>query len=90
MGGERGCWKRFNFGLMYMRMCIYNKFWEPTLRFEWDETKSAINLRKHGIAFETAVLVFDDPQQLLLPDRVVDGSNDGRRSDREMEFFSYW
>lgn len=73
-----------------MRMCIYNKFWEPTLRFEWDETKSAINLRKHGIAFETAVLVFDDPQQLLLPDRVVDGSNDGRRSDREMEFFSYW
>ncbi len=45
----------------------------PTLRFVWDDTKDAINQRKHGVAFATPVLVFDDPQQLLIPDRVVDG-----------------
>jgi uncharacterized protein len=45
----------------------------PTLRFEWDETKSAINLRKHGISFDTATAIFDDPHYLLIPDRVVDG-----------------
>ena len=27
--------------------------------FEWDETKSAINLRKHGISFEEAKLIFE-------------------------------
>jgi len=43
------------------------------LRFEWDETKNAINVRKHGVSFETAVVIFDDPQQVLIPDRVVDG-----------------
>jgi uncharacterized DUF497 family protein len=43
------------------------------LRFEWDEKKNAINLRKHGITFDTAVVIFDDPQQLLIPDRVVGG-----------------
>jgi uncharacterized protein len=31
------------------------------MRFEWDEHKSAINHRKHDVAFETASLVFDDP-----------------------------
>ncbi|MFZ0884290.1 MAG: BrnT family toxin [Candidatus Acidiferrales bacterium] len=30
------------------------------MRFEWDETKSLRNLRKHDVRFETAVLVFDD------------------------------
>ena len=28
--------------------------------FEWDENKNKKNLRKHGINFETAVLVFED------------------------------
>ena len=28
--------------------------------FEWDENKNKKNLRKHGINFETAVLVFND------------------------------
>jgi uncharacterized DUF497 family protein len=44
-----------------------------SLRFEWDETKNAIHLWKHGIDFATATAVFDDPEQLLTPDRVVDG-----------------
>jgi uncharacterized DUF497 family protein len=43
------------------------------LRFDWDDRKNAINLRKHGIDFETATLVFDDPLQLPLMDREVDG-----------------
>jgi len=31
------------------------------MRFEWDEEKNRLNLERHGISFETAVLVFDDP-----------------------------
>jgi uncharacterized DUF497 family protein len=43
------------------------------LRFDWDETKDAANLRKHGVGFEAASLVFDDPLQLSAQDREVDG-----------------
>jgi uncharacterized protein len=43
------------------------------LRFDWDETKSASNLRKHGVGFEAASLVFDDPLHLSVQDRDVDG-----------------
>ena len=32
------------------------------MRFEWDEVKNRRNLRKHKISFESAKLVFDDPQ----------------------------
>ena len=28
--------------------------------FEWDAAKAALNLKKHGIAFEDAILVFYD------------------------------
>ncbi|MGC2528994.1 MAG: BrnT family toxin [Candidatus Acidiferrum sp.] len=31
------------------------------MRFEWDESKNRLNLNKHDVRFETAVLVFDDP-----------------------------
>jgi uncharacterized protein len=31
-----------------------------TQRFEWDETKAASNLRKHGVSFEEAASVFSD------------------------------
>jgi uncharacterized DUF497 family protein len=43
------------------------------VRFDWDELKNASNLRKHGIDFNTASLVFNDPMQLLTQDREVDG-----------------
>jgi len=42
-------------------------------RFEWDGHKDEINRRKHGIAFETAKLVFDDPNCLTFIDRIEDG-----------------
>ena len=41
--------------------------------FEWDERKNGANLAKHGLSFETAALVFDDPNAISLPDREVEG-----------------
>jgi uncharacterized DUF497 family protein len=43
------------------------------VRFEWDEKKNISNLRKHGVDFYTAALVFDDPLHLVEQDREVDG-----------------
>jgi len=33
----------------------------------WDEQKAKSNKAKHGISFETAVLVFDDPLHVTFP-----------------------
>jgi uncharacterized protein len=38
------------------------------LRFEWDERKNHRNRSKHGIWFEEARTVFDDPLALLFDD----------------------
>ena len=38
------------------------------MRFEWDETKNQRNTRKHGVSFEEARGVFDDPLHLSLLD----------------------
>jgi uncharacterized protein len=43
------------------------------MRFEWDEAKNRSNLKKHGLDFETAALVFMDPHQMSFKDRVVEG-----------------
>ena len=43
------------------------------MQLTWDERKNQINTQKHGISFETAVLVFDDAQQVSRHDRTVDG-----------------
>jgi hypothetical protein len=40
--------------------------------FAWDETKNRINRRKHGVSFETAVRIFEDPSVVSYRDRVVD------------------
>jgi uncharacterized DUF497 family protein len=32
-----------------------------TMGFEWDDAKATSNLRKHGVSFDDAVTVFDDP-----------------------------
>jgi uncharacterized protein len=42
-------------------------------RFEWDPTKAANNLRKHGVSFETAARVFTDPYALVELDRIENG-----------------
>ena len=43
------------------------------MRFSWDESKSRKNLRKHGVSFDTAALVFLDPLHLSRQDRTIDG-----------------
>jgi uncharacterized protein len=40
------------------------------IRFEWDPIKARTNHRKHGISFEEAVNVFDDPYALFEQDRI--------------------
>ena len=42
-------------------------------RFEWDPTKAKVNLNKHGVAFEDAALVWDDPLHLVRFDRFEAG-----------------
>jgi uncharacterized protein len=46
------------------------------MRFEWDENKNNINRIKHGIAFEIAMLVFDDPFHIT--DQARWGGNEER------------
>jgi uncharacterized DUF497 family protein len=42
------------------------------MRFEWDESKNRRNLERHKIRFETAVLIFDDPYTVTIPDLLHD------------------
>jgi uncharacterized DUF497 family protein len=41
--------------------------------FEWDNAKAETNRRKHGITFEIARHVFDDPDALVEQDRIEGG-----------------
>jgi len=34
------------------------------MQFEWDENKNKLNQQKHGVAFDDAKMVFDDPLQI--------------------------
>lgn len=43
------------------------------MRFSWNASKNAGNYRKHGVSFETARLVFDDPFHISRQDRIEDG-----------------
>ncbi len=38
------------------------------LLFEWHEEKAAANLKKHGVSFEEAKTVFNDPLALTIED----------------------
>lgn len=49
--------------------------------FVWDETKAAANVRKHGIRFEEAATVFDDPLFVL-----VDASRNDEARDAAIGF----
>lgn len=37
--------------------------------FEWDSAKAAGNKRKHGISFDLATTMFNDPLMLSIPDK---------------------
>jgi uncharacterized DUF497 family protein len=47
------------------------------MQFEWDPRKAVINLRKHGVSFQEASMVFGDPLAITFddPDHSV---NEGR------------
>lgn len=36
--------------------------------FEWDESKNATNLKKHGVSFETAQYAFIDTKRIIAKD----------------------
>jgi uncharacterized DUF497 family protein len=42
------------------------------MKFEWDENKNRQNLKKHGINFEMARLVFGDPHLVGRVERIQD------------------
>lgn len=41
--------------------------------FEWDLGKDRANRQKHGVSFETATLIFDDPGIMSTLDRRFEG-----------------
>jgi uncharacterized protein len=43
------------------------------MRWTWDPVKTMTNRAKHGLSFETAVRVFDDPLHMSRPDHHPDG-----------------
>ncbi len=49
-------------------------------QFEWDETKARANISKHGVSFDLARTIFDDPRILTVADIV--------HSDDEERWFS--
>ena len=42
------------------------------MHFEWDEEKNRRNRTKHGVSFETAILVFDDPRAISRMEQIMD------------------
>ncbi len=46
--------------------------------FVWDEKKSEVNQKKHGVSFEEAVTVFYDERSLLLKDTSHSMGEDNR------------
>ncbi len=55
--------KSLRFLLIYKRARIW-----VMRRFEWDDGKAQSNLEKHGVGFEEASLVFDNPVAVIFPD----------------------
>jgi uncharacterized DUF497 family protein len=43
------------------------------LQFCWDDRKAAANFEKHGVSFELATYVFDDPMRLERADAFAEG-----------------
>jgi uncharacterized protein len=43
------------------------------MKFEWDPEKNRKNKVKHGIDFESAKAIWDDPFHVVYPDRFEDG-----------------
>jgi len=46
---------------------------DDDLQFCWDDDKAASNVEKHGVSFESATYVFDDPRRLEQLDEFSEG-----------------
>jgi uncharacterized protein len=46
---------------------------DDQLHFCWDDAKAAANLEKHGVSFESATYIFDDPMRLDHEDAFAEG-----------------
>ena len=46
------------------------------MRFEWDDRKNALNLRKHGLDFSQGTRMFSGPTLLVEPDMREDYGED--------------
>ena len=55
---------------LWFHICSYNG---QQVRWTWDPDKAAANRLEHGLSFETAVLVFDDPLHASRADPHPDG-----------------
>lgn len=45
---------------------------QELMHFDWDEKKNRSNLANHGVSFELASLVFEDPHAISTPDDSVE------------------
>ena len=45
------------------------------MEFIWDARKDRLNRRKHGVSFDLAMRVFDDPFHVTEQDREADGES---------------
>ena len=48
------------------------------VRFTWDRVKANGNQRAHGISFETAVEVFDDPNHVVADNYFIESDGEQR------------
>lgn len=58
------------------------------MEFEYDPKKSEINKRKHGIDFEEAKVIWDDPMRLELQAKTVDEQRSVIIGKIENKYFS--
>ncbi|WP_269514642.1 BrnT family toxin [Brevundimonas subvibrioides] len=52
------------------------------MKFDWDPEKAKANFAKHGVAFDVAMRVFDDPRSVTVFDRTVAGEERWRTVGR--------
>jgi len=53
-----------------------------SLQFEWDENKSKLNFKKHGVDFNEGKTVFNDPFAITI--------DDPDHSDLEERYLDIW
>ncbi len=63
-------WERNDLALVlfvssrFAYFCFVYTIMYVAIEFEWDPQKAELNLKKHGVSFETATEAFSDPNQV--------------------------